>query len=386
MIESEDLFMGKNGYYWFFGTIEDNGDPLGLGRCRVRITGWHNDDPYTLPTSSLPWAYPIKPISDSAIAGIGHSNTGPLPGTRVLGFFLDGLAGQQPIIYGTIPGESETVFKRKLEYGSTPWMPFIDNLLYPNANKEDDSPQGDIPENSNTNELTPDPRTVIPNSGEWVLPCTGFVSSAYGERGGRHNGVDICPAGYYMQTDAGAKHLNGRLRGPVGNPVYAAADGKVIHIWKSDIGQGGISTEYDKYGPNSGNSRSFGNAIAIQHSLSSGSYVTIYAHLGQSQDPANDIPGAGIMVSLGDIVSKGQQIGTMGRSHCWDALTHLHFEIRVGTSLPKCNNHINPGRIFPSLNNRHGFARSWAESQKKYNVKALPFKVNEAPVIALSES
>ena len=378
-MNKHDTFMGKNGFYWWFGTVEDNGDPLGLGRCRVRIAGWHNLNNNELETSMLPWAYPVTPLTNAGVGGIGVSPTGPLPGTRIFGFFLDGATGQKPVMLGTVPGGSEYQFKRKLEYGSTPWQPNSDFLL--GNHVEGDCPPGYEDDHTRTNVPIPDQRDIRISSGEWVLPCTGFVSSAYNEsRGnGTHNGVDICPAGFFKQTDAGASHLNGRLRGPVGQPILAAADGVVTYIWTADRGQRGVSTNYDKTGQGS---RSFGNAIAIKHTLSTGTYTTIYAHLGTSQDAGDDPAGSGINVAVGDTVSKGQRIGTMGRSHCYSSLTHLHFEIRVGDALPKTNNHINPGRVFPQLAQKHTSFLSWANSQGNYNVTKLPFKKADAPVIA----
>jgi FolB domain-containing protein len=37
-------FMGKNGFVWFYGVVEDRHDPLYLGRVRVRCIGWHTDN------------------------------------------------------------------------------------------------------------------------------------------------------------------------------------------------------------------------------------------------------------------------------------------------------------------------------------------------------
>jgi len=37
-------FAGLNGFCWWVGAVEARDDPLGLGRCRVRIFGWHTDD------------------------------------------------------------------------------------------------------------------------------------------------------------------------------------------------------------------------------------------------------------------------------------------------------------------------------------------------------
>ena len=31
-------------FYWWFGVVEDRDDPLRMGRCRVRIMGYHIDE------------------------------------------------------------------------------------------------------------------------------------------------------------------------------------------------------------------------------------------------------------------------------------------------------------------------------------------------------
>lgn len=375
----DNLFMGKNGFYWFFGIVEDNSDPLGFGRCKVRIVGWHNPDDSELPTEALPWAYPVTSLNNAAIAGIGFSSIGPQINTRVFGFFADGEAAQQPIMLGTLQGKTIKQTFKKLPYGATPQQPIIDKLFGPGVfAREGDCPDGDDGDATSTDEKIPDPREVKINPGEWQIPTTGFVSSAYAERSGRHHGVDICTAGFFQQTDAGAPHLGGRLRGPVGQPVKAAASGEVVKIWTNDKGQRGVQTTYDKDGRGS---RSYGNAIAIKHTLSTGNFITIYAHLGSSQDAAQDGPGAGVQVSLGQHVSAGQIIGTMGRTHNRDSLTHLHFEIRVGDSLPKALNHINPGRVFPQLGHRHYSWLSFADAPALYSTK-IPFKIGDAPVTA----
>ena len=43
-------FMGKNGFQWFVGVVEDRQDPQTLGRLRVRCLGYHTDDLVKLPT------------------------------------------------------------------------------------------------------------------------------------------------------------------------------------------------------------------------------------------------------------------------------------------------------------------------------------------------
>ena len=373
--------MGKDKFVWWFGFVESNADPLSLGRCRIRIQGWHNDSDIDLPTEALPWAYPITPITNAAVGGIGISPVGPQPGTRIFGFFLDGETGQQPVMLGTVPGESVYENRNSLEYGSTPWQPTYEKDFNTIFGKETDCSDGYTEDTTQTNVPVPDPRTIQISPGEWIIPYSGFVSSKYGVGRGNttHKGVDICPAGFYPQTSAGAAHLKGRLRGPTGLPVLAAADGVVTYIWTANKAGGGKATTYDK---NRLGGRSYGNAIAIKHTLSTGTYTTIYAHLGVSQDAGKDAPGAGISVKKGQKVKKGQQIGTVGRSHCWDSLTHLHFEVRIGDALPKANNHIDPGRIFPQLGTAHKSFISWADSQSKYNIEKLPFTLSDAPVVA----
>ena len=100
-------FMGKDGFVWFQGCVEDRHDPLYLGRCKIRILGWHTEDKSDMPTESLPWAYPVQPITSAAQTGVGISPTGPVEGTWVIGFFRDGQEGQDPMFFGTLGGIPE---------------------------------------------------------------------------------------------------------------------------------------------------------------------------------------------------------------------------------------------------------------------------------------
>jgi len=99
-------FVGHS-FIWWQGVVEDNLDPLKLGRCRVRILGFHTSDKKDIPTDKLPWAYPIQPITSAAISGIGQSPTGLVPGSWVVGFFRDGANSQEPVIFGSIGGIPE---------------------------------------------------------------------------------------------------------------------------------------------------------------------------------------------------------------------------------------------------------------------------------------
>ena len=97
-------FMGKNGFQWFVGVVEDRQDPKHLGRVRVRCLGYHTENIVDLPTADLPWAHPMNPITSATVSGIGQTPLGVVEGTWVVGFFQDGGDAQQPIIMGTLPG------------------------------------------------------------------------------------------------------------------------------------------------------------------------------------------------------------------------------------------------------------------------------------------
>jgi hypothetical protein len=99
--------MGKEGFVWWQGVVEDRHDPLYLGRCKVRILGWHSDNKNDQPTVSLPWAYPVAPITSASQTGVGSTPLGPVEGTWVLGFYRDGDAGQEPLFFGTLGGIPE---------------------------------------------------------------------------------------------------------------------------------------------------------------------------------------------------------------------------------------------------------------------------------------
>ena len=94
-------------FTWWTGVVEDRIDPLKLGRCRVRILGYHTDKKDNIPTNTLPWATPSQPITSGAMNGIGSTPMGPVEGTWVFGFFRDGKNAQDPVMIGTFGGIPE---------------------------------------------------------------------------------------------------------------------------------------------------------------------------------------------------------------------------------------------------------------------------------------
>ena len=65
--------MGKDGFVWFVGVVEDREDPKKVGRVRVRCLGYHTKDKVKLPTDDLPWAHVMNPITSATVSGVGQT-------------------------------------------------------------------------------------------------------------------------------------------------------------------------------------------------------------------------------------------------------------------------------------------------------------------------
>jgi murein DD-endopeptidase MepM/ murein hydrolase activator NlpD len=114
------------------------------------------------------------------------------------------------------------------------------------------------------------------------------VASPFGARGGRpHEGIDL-PA-------------------PIGAPVFAAADGRVVYA-----GDG---------------VRGYGNLVVIAHA---GGVLTVYAH------------NSALLVAAGQTVRAGDRVALVGRTGNASG-PHLHFEVREG-QIPK-----DPMRYLPPV-------------------------------------
>ena len=96
--------MGKQGFIWFFGIVEDISDPLEIGRVKVRAYNFHSTSNTVLPTEDLPYAHVVLPTTTASYQEKGISPTFLRVGTTVVGFFADGVSAQMPIIFGTLPG------------------------------------------------------------------------------------------------------------------------------------------------------------------------------------------------------------------------------------------------------------------------------------------
>ena len=105
-------FIGKDGFIWWIGQVApaavwrteksrvDSDVEEGWGyRCKVRIIGYHSFDDEVLPNEDLPWAHILSSADTGAPGQGGFGKThGLVGGESVVGFFLDGEEGQQPVV------------------------------------------------------------------------------------------------------------------------------------------------------------------------------------------------------------------------------------------------------------------------------------------------
>jgi hypothetical protein len=97
-------FFGKDGFVPFLGQVEDVNDPKRAGRVKVRCVGWHPKEKSqgedSLKTEDLPWARVGMPATHPQQSRIGGKH-GLLPGSWVMGFFLDGQEANKPFVLTT---------------------------------------------------------------------------------------------------------------------------------------------------------------------------------------------------------------------------------------------------------------------------------------------
>lgn len=98
---------GFEGFFWWFGIVEDREDPEKLGRVKVRVHNFHGDEILT-PNQDLHWAPVIVSPISSSLDQVGMSPVGLQKGSTVFGFFADGQNGQIPIVLGSLHGIPES--------------------------------------------------------------------------------------------------------------------------------------------------------------------------------------------------------------------------------------------------------------------------------------
>ena len=115
-------FVGKDGFFWWVGEVEDNEDPMELGRVKCRVLGYYTNvrggTVGDLPTEHLPWATVLQHTSQAGNDGQGESSGQLQPGAIVMGFFMDGESAQMPIVIGVmrVKKSAETADKKQFAF------------------------------------------------------------------------------------------------------------------------------------------------------------------------------------------------------------------------------------------------------------------------------
>ncbi len=142
MYQPATNFWGKDPMRWWIGQVTDPDkgkwkDSLEVTRakdkkdiyqfrCRVRIVGYHGNDT-DLKDEDLPLAHVLLPSNVSTTGGCGETMQYQ-GGEVVVGFFMDGDDGQQPVIFGTLYKQNfiEDGIKKSEFYstGQTDFIPF----------------------------------------------------------------------------------------------------------------------------------------------------------------------------------------------------------------------------------------------------------------------
>ena len=117
MLEDISYHMGRDGFNWFVGVVEDRNDPEKIGRVKVRCVGYHTENTQDIPTEDLPWASVMMPVTAGGNSGIGFSPHFLIEGTWVVGFFRDP-SKQEPIIMGALPGMNSNELDTKFTVAS----------------------------------------------------------------------------------------------------------------------------------------------------------------------------------------------------------------------------------------------------------------------------
>jgi murein DD-endopeptidase MepM/ murein hydrolase activator NlpD len=136
---------------------------------------------------------------------------------------------------------------------------------------------------------------MFPTLRAWTHPVTGSPELMPGQAsrhfGARREGIE--------RAECGEGHCGVDLDGPRGRPLVAVAAGTVVRVELSELGLDGRSGRY----------------VRIEHDDGT---LTAYMHM---DDVAN--------VRVGDRVTAGQYIGTLGATAVFASAPHVHFSLEV---------------------------------------------------------
>ncbi len=136
---------------------------------------------------------------------------------------------------------------------------------------------------------------TFPSLRGWFHPVTG-AAELMPASAGRHFGA--ARAGI-ERAECGEGHCGIDLDGPRGRAIVAVANGVVVRVELSELGLDGRSGRY----------------VRIEHDDGT---LTAYMHMDDVAD-----------VHVGQRVTAGQYVGTLGASAVYESAPHLHFSLEV---------------------------------------------------------
>jgi hypothetical protein len=136
---------------------------------------------------------------------------------------------------------------------------------------------------------------LFPTLRAWTHPVSGSPE-LMPEQASRHFGAQRVGI---ERPECGEGHCGVDLDGPRGRPIVAVAAGTVVRIELSELGLDGRSGRY----------------VRIEHDDGT---LTSYMHMDQVAD-----------VHVGDRVTAGQYVGTLGATAVYQSAPHLHFALEV---------------------------------------------------------
>lgn len=152
-------FLGKESFRWFIGRVSQYvSTEKGGYKAKVRIIGHHPDSTGVISDNELPWAHVLVPLH----LGAGSKGTGMNcnidGGETVIGFFMDGDNGQQPVIIGALFSGYDIEYGNEFNRGTNGFDGFKPKKK-PLSPLLKDAKTGKIPTKSSTG--VPDPTSGI---------------------------------------------------------------------------------------------------------------------------------------------------------------------------------------------------------------------------------
>jgi murein DD-endopeptidase MepM/ murein hydrolase activator NlpD len=136
---------------------------------------------------------------------------------------------------------------------------------------------------------------VYPSLRTWTHPVTGsaeLIPEQSSRRFGAHrDGIE--------RPECGEGHCGVDLDGPRGRAIVSVAAGAIVRVERSELGLDGRSGRY----------------VRIEHDDGT---LTAYMHMDEVAD-----------LRVGDRVTAGQYVGTLGATAVFESAPHLHFSLEV---------------------------------------------------------